>query len=120
MDFIDLSLFKHRIHSDNISSKKRKVLLDDAISITKFYREKISFSNPALAQKIDKRITKYMFYKAIWSLNHTNRREALSQYFDCIKTGTFDYKIVLSSIFFIMPKFISAPLAKNLIKIQSG
>lgn len=120
VDFADAPLFKHRLYPGSASNKKRKVLLDDTISITKFYREKVSHYNLPLAQKLDRRIAKYMFYRAIWSLEHTSKREAFRHYLGCLKTGSLDYKIVLGIIFFIMPKFISAPLAKNLIRIQGN
>lgn len=120
IDFVDAPLFKYRIYPDSASSKKRDVMLDDVIFITKFYQEKISFDNPRLAQKLDKRIAKYMFYIAIWSLEHTSRREAINRYIACLKTGAFDYKIALGSLFFIMPKFISNLLVRNLVKIQNG
>lgn len=118
IDFVDALLFKRRIYPDSASNKKRKVLLDDVISITKFYRKKIGFNNPRLVQKLDRKIAKYMFHVAIWSLDHTNRQEALGRYFDCIRTRAFDYKIILGSIFFIMPRFISTPLVRNLVKVQ--
>lgn len=120
IDFVNFPLLKHRVYSGSTSNRKRKTLLDEAIYITKFYRDKVALNNPRLAQKVDRRIAKYMFYIAIWSLEHANRREALKRYFDCVKTAVFDYKIALGFIFFITPKFISTALVKKLVKIQSG
>lgn len=119
INFVDRPLFKYRLNSDSLSSKKRRVMLEEAIKITVFYRDKIGSENTDLASKLDRAIAKYMFYIAIWSLDHAKRRDAIREYFECIKTMSFDWKIALGSIFFIMPKFISVPLKKNLIKIRN-
>lgn len=119
IDFIDSPLVKYRVHPDGISSRKRRLMLEEAIKITRFYRDKISSKNPGLARKLDKRAAKYMFYIAIWLLEHAKRREAVKAYLDCMKTKAFDWKIILGSVFFIMPKFISTPLMKSFIKIRN-
>lgn len=119
IDFVGSPLVKYRIHPNALSSKERKLMLEEAIKITRFYRDKISSKNPDLARRLDKRITKYMFYIAVWLLEHAKRREAIRAYLKCIKTKAFDRKIILGSVFFIMPTFISAPLTRNLIKIRN-
>ena len=120
IDFVNEPLAKHMINPEGISSKHRNVLLNDAIAITKYYRHKISFSEPRLAGELDKKITKYMFYLAIWSLINAGRREGIKKYLACIKNGRFDCKILLGGIFFIMPRFVSFPLMRKFIKIQGG
>lgn len=118
IDFVDAPLLKHRIHSGSLSKKKRKFLLDNAINITGFYRDRIMLSDPRLARKLDKRIAKYMFYIAICSLECGDRQNAVGQYLDCIKTGAFDYKVLFGAIFFIMPRFVSLPLVRKLMRIR--
>jgi glycosyltransferase involved in cell wall biosynthesis len=120
IDFVGSPLLKHRVHPDSLSNRKRRLMLEEAISIIKFYRDKIAFNNQHLARIVDRNIAKYMFYLAIWLLCNAGRRKAIMRYLDCIKTGAFDYKIALGSVFFIMPKFISTPMVKNLIKIDSS
>lgn len=118
IDFIDSPLVKHRIYPDSASSKKRKIMLEETINITTFYKDRIRLTNTALARELDKRIAKYIFYMALWMLEHANRKEALSRYFDSVRTGAFDYKILLGGVFFIIPRFISIPLMRKLIKIN--
>ena len=117
-DFISTPLVRRRIYPASASIEGRKIMLEETIGIIKNYRDKINSRNPLLARRVDKRIAKYMFYIAIWFLEHGDKREAIAGYSDCIKTKAIDYKIALASLFFIMPRFVSIPLMKKLIKIN--
>ena len=117
IDFLNLPLFKRRVYQGSASSDKRRVMLEEAIFIVRSYRNRPS-NNRRFIRKIDRIIAKYMFYIAIWALDHENRRTAINCYIDCIKTGSFDYKIIIGSVFFILPKTVSILLIKRFIRIQ--
>lgn len=116
IDFVDEPLFKYRAHPGGLSTKRRKLTLQEAIEISKRYRDKFLRSNPGLARKLDRRIAKYMFYISIWLLDSSNRREAAGWYLNSMKTKAFDYKIILGALFFVTPRFLSAPILKKLLK----
>lgn len=120
IDFIERPLLKYMVHPDGASKKRRRITLEEAIDIASFYRDKVKATNARIAQRLDHAIARYKFYIAIWLLQNADRRSAINQYFQCLRTGAFDYKIILGAGFFLMPGFISNPLIERTMKIGNG
>lgn len=120
IDFVERPLLKYRVHPASFSTRRRKLALDETICITKFYRDKVRRNNGQLARRLDNAIAKYMFYKAVWSLENDTRLTAIKEYLESLRTGAFDYKIALGSVFFLMPRFISGPLTEKLMKVRKS
>lgn len=116
VDYVDEVLFKYRILPDGFSTRKKKLAFEEAIEINRSYQKKFISGNRKILRDLRKRMAKHMFYIAMWSLENTTRIDALRWYLKCIRTGAFDYKIAVSSVFFIMPKRIAVPIAKRLME----
>lgn len=118
IDFTNFPLLKYRVHPNSLGTIHRRLMFEEAISITKFYKDKIGTMDKRLILRLNKAIAKYLFYIAIWSLSNINKREAIDWYIKCLNTKAFDFKIILAFLFFVLPRNISIPLMRNLIKIR--